>query len=203
MPFKDLIGKRFQGHPWHQAMVTTDDQGILKEDAAEHRTLRTLTGRIVAEQVKVLHYEEGNVTTCEIGGSTVTTGKMSGCLLFKCTINGRATVGHVGTGSGTEAVNDAVKRMLKNFADRADVVGLELDDPNSHWSNSELGLGDGWASMSNRPAIIGGWEPGGQYFTCVMQQHDGGNEYTIIQKKDPHMRPWAHWRDHNKLRIAD
>lgn len=202
MALDNLIGKRFQGHPWHQAMVMADNQGILKADAAEFRTLTATTGLMVAQQVKVLHYEEGNVTTCPIGGATVTTGKMSGCLLFKCTVGGHATVGHVGTGSGTESVNDEVKRVLKAFAARDDVMDLQLDDPNSHWTDTELGLGS-WASMNTRPSIIAGWDPGGQYFTCVMQQHDGGDQYTIIQMKTPQMQPWSQWENHSKLAIDD
>lgn len=141
-----------------------------------------------------LYYVPGLTTYCDIAGTPVLTGFMSGCYLFRYRQNGQLRAAHIGTHDTNKEANDKAKAAWKALVASPGVTDVFGYDPAKDISMGLIQKG----ARIGAPNVFGMWEGNGGTRVGIIVRHQD-NSWTLVGIEHAPLRPWSSIQNDPKM----
>ncbi|WP_330947590.1 hypothetical protein [Thermomonas sp. LB-4] len=192
----DFINEEFD-NPIKSAAVGSLSglQHKMQKQRTKNQTLTSNSGKTMS--YTLLHYVPGLSTFCGIRGTTVITGFMSGCYLFRYRRHGELRAAHIGTHDTNQAWSKQAKDVWKSYVTRPHISDVFGFDPARDVSDQLLAD----AAKLGTPRIIGLWEGNGNarvgVFATPAQRP---TKAILVGIEHARLRPWSSIKNDPKMR---
>jgi hypothetical protein len=158
------------------------------------QVLRSTTGKTLP--YTLLYYIPGLTTYCGMRGTTIITGYMSGCYLFRYRYRGELRAAHVGTHDTLKEWSDKAKDAWKAVANSAHATEIMGFDPLNDVSTRLLQQAHSMGGVQ----VAGIWEANGAARIAVVanaRAHAG--KKVLVGIEPAPLRPWTTIRNEPKM----